>query len=706
MNSIGKKLNIVILSLLFIVAASITTLNAYFYRQGMSTELTEKQLPLLTDDILAKIDAKIMEPSRGLALVEQSPTLQDWIATGEKNDELDSIYELLQGVVLTYNTLGANFVSYQTRQYTDLLGGKKDWSYSISEGKDPWFYAFRDSGNAVGITVYVQDPTWGTKAFINQRVNKRGTKDYAGLISIAIDIEEFATELSAMQVGKKGKTFIVDDQSIIRFTATTNEVNKPLAAIYPEYGAFWNEAVKAHHSKNGKISAQELNGRATSKGFQTTLKRDGDTRYLIVRHIPGLNWYLCIEASNDEVMSDVELSTYVSIGISLILMLLGAILAIRVVRSIVNPLKETAHFATEVSRGNLDQQLSIDSKDEVGLLAEALRNMVDSLKTEINQSRAQSQRAEEQMLQTQKALEEGQQQQARIAAMLHTSGEQAEEIGRISQTVNSNSIKLSEQNNKVTAGADEQYTKLTQTNEAINNMLEMFDNIRHHANETRESLATARHHAEEGKQRVSNVIIANNHVDSAADKMRQSLTQLQEQAQGISHILGTINDIADQTNLLALNAAIEAARAGDAGRGFAVVADEVRKLAELTMRATLDVRTAIGDIQKTVDENYSTMDETYAAVQEATTLATDSGEALDSIVVLSSTNAQQVDFIAENIDSLVEYSEGIKQALDIINDVALETKDGVTTSATIVDELITLSNELDTMILKLQQQDK
>jgi methyl-accepting chemotaxis protein len=73
---------------------------------------------------------------------------------------------------------------------------------------------------------------------------------------------------------------------------------------------------------------------------------------------------------------------------------------------------------------------------------------------------------------------------------------------------------------------------------------------------------------------------------SQADAAGEALEKLQVSAQESSELANLIRDILDQTKLLALNATIEASRAGEAGKGFAVVAQEVKNLAGQTGSAT------------------------------------------------------------------------------------------------------------------------
>jgi methyl-accepting chemotaxis protein len=75
--------------------------------------------------------------------------------------------------------------------------------------------------------------------------------------------------------------------------------------------------------------------------------------------------------------------------------------------------------------------------------------------------------------------------------------------------------------------------------------------------------------------------------------------KLSDATAAIGTITQTINDVSEQTKLLALNATIEAARAGESGKGFAVVASEVKELAKQTETATNEIRSRIEAIQNT-----------------------------------------------------------------------------------------------------------
>jgi methyl-accepting chemotaxis protein len=77
----------------------------------------------------------------------------------------------------------------------------------------------------------------------------------------------------------------------------------------------------------------------------------------------------------------------------------------------------------------------------------------------------------------------------------------------------------------------------------------------------------------------------------------ETVRELSQAAESISHVIELITAIAGQTNLLALNATIEAARAGEAGRGFAVVAGEVKALASQTEGATQQISDQITAIR-------------------------------------------------------------------------------------------------------------
>lgn len=86
------------------------------------------------------------------------------------------------------------------------------------------------------------------------------------------------------------------------------------------------------------------------------------------------------------------------------------------------------------------------------------------------------------------------------------------------------------------------------------------------------------------------------HLSKILSEFVQSSNTLLTKNQEISSMTTLIKGIAEQTNLLALNASIEAARAGEQGRGFSVVAEEVRQLAENTQDAITGIEATINQV--------------------------------------------------------------------------------------------------------------
>ncbi len=90
---------------------------------------------------------------------------------------------------------------------------------------------------------------------------------------------------------------------------------------------------------------------------------------------------------------------------------------------------------------------------------------------------------------------------------------------------------------------------------------------------------------------------------------------IEKSSQQVGQIIGVIDEIAFQTNLLALNAGVEAARAGDAGRGFAVVASEVRALAQRSAEAAKEIKALISTSTEQVSQGVALVAETGGSLE-------------------------------------------------------------------------------------------
>ena len=285
-----------------------------------------------------------------------------------------------------------------------------------------------------------------------------------------------------------------------------------------------------------------------------------------------------------------------------------------------------------------------------------------------------------------------------------------DELGDLTQAVNTMSLSLREVMDKTVVSIDEVAegtTKIEQSNVqmagSVDRQTEMIDMVVTSVEEltvsaeevaknsvgSADNASLARQAAEQGGALIDSLFEDIEKISTEFSLSSDAVNNLSQLGGKIENIISVINGIAEQTNLLALNAAIEAARAGDQGKGFAVVADEVRQLAQRTTEATEEVSAVVGSIQSSTHDTSSLMRSSAEKVSsglEAARTAKDSlVQIIDSsirvenniqtIASIAEQQSQVVQEVASNMNSLAqaagESEREVRAVLEVVNGLKL-----------------------------------
>lgn len=373
------------------------------------------------------------------------------------------------------------------------------------------------------------------------------------------------------------------------------------------------------------------------------------------------------------------------------------------VRSVTRPLAAVTAHAHDVSSGNLDRVITPSGRDEVSVLEQALRDMVDKLKSLISHAEEKSRAADMASQQAQLARDSAEQASREARDKAQTLFAAAEKLEAVGEVVSSAASRISAQIRQADESATQSAQHLAEAASIMHDMNSTVQEVAHNAAAASSASAETRERAQNGANIVLQSLRSIQEVQQVAGMLKGDMAQLNEHSQAITRIMNVISDIADQTNLLALNAAIEAARAGEAGRGFAVVADEVRKLAEKTMTSTHDVSEAIQAIQQSTAKSVESMDIAFEQITRATDYAQQSGRALEEIVSTADATSTQVQVIAAASEKQSASSEEINRSLTRTNDMADQTAQAMRDATRAVADLAEQAGSLTALIADIKK---
>jgi len=355
---------------------------------------------------------------------------------------------------------------------------------------------------------------------------------------------------------------------------------------------------------------------------------------------------------SSEMVKATHTARWTFLGLGLLALAVGVTISLLISRSICGPVGDVVRVIRQIEDGDLTAHISCDSRDEIGILASAVNQMVQDMSRIFGSVISASDRL--------------------VTASAQLQGNSQEVAGSVSQAASQSGL--------IAAAGEE----MTMTSQEIARNCTIAAESSHKVDGSAQRSSEIIRETALGMQRISEKVTLS----------ATRVTTLGTRSEQIGEIVGTIEDIADQTNLLALNAAIEAARAGEQGRGFAVVADEVRALATRTQKATQDISSMIATIQKEIKGAVDGMREGVDEATKGTAEAEKSRYALDEVLEQVALISQQISGISDAANMQTEITGEVSNNLQEISHMMEQSSHSLQDSTVAAGDLAHLAEEL------------
>lgn len=348
-----------------------------------------------------------------------------------------------------------------------------------------------------------------------------------------------------------------------------------------------------------------------------------------------------------------------------------------IITGIVTPIDELKYAASEMTQGRLDAQIKYQSQDELGELADSIREVQETLGAYVREIST-----------TLEVIASGDLTKdfKEITDFRGEFGSIKTSFVRILKEFNITLNRIQDAAADVDSGSDEiagaAADLATGTGEQASAVEELTATITTVSSMAEDSAKAANDASDQAANSVKDAEIEHQHMQ----ELQKEMTRIKEISTEIEEIATSIEEIASQTSLLSLNASIEAARAGEAGRGFAVVADQIGKLATDSAQAVVNAKELISKTVEAVDKG-SVMTETAA-------------EGFRKIIKELENFAEMAGSVSEAATTQAQALEQVEAGIEQISTVTQQNAAASEECSAISEELAARATEMTSQIQK------
>lgn len=450
------------------------------------------------------------------------------------------------------------------------------------------------------------------------------TNQYIADVSASKNVEELKKADESAEAFRK---------SLLELSKTSPEYKASLDEILKEFEAFYAYGKKM-------VDVYVNSGHVQGNEIMEDYDKMTNSLYEKVDAI-GQKTHTVMDEDLDTIQMHMDMNFNLGIVIAAVILILSILIAIILGNKITKPINKLLVIFMDISKGqgDLTARIEIETKDEIGKMANAFNIFMDSMESMVS----------------------GVKQNAIVVAH----GAEMLNLGGIKNsqgitTIDNHMKKVSDDTQKISASINQITASVAEIAQASQASAADAQEISSEA----ESINLL---AKESSTQSMETKLEMEKIEEISAQTVQIAERLGNEAGQIGKIVDTIKSITEQTNLLALNAAIEAARAGEEGKGFGVVAEEIRKLAESNNQSAKMIESIIKNIQGMIGQTIHATEEVGSNIKQGSQMVENIYLKLQSITEGVSMINDRIQSIAASTQEQSASTEELSATMEAIN---------------------------------------